>query len=67
MNNYFFLVGFLVFIFLKYDKMCYLGNKVIEYLWVIGGWIMGDEKRLFKFRKLVICLYFYEFINYKCE
>lgn len=67
MNNYFFLVEFLVFILLKYDKMCYLGNRVIEYLWVIGGWIMGDEKRLFKFRKLVICLYFYEFINYKCE
>lgn len=67
MNNYPYLVGFLVLISLKYDKTCHSANKVIEYLWATGGWTMGDEKRLLKLGKSVICLHPYEFTNYKCE
>lgn len=50
-----------------FSETCHSGNKAFEYLWATGGWTMGDEKRLLKLRKSVICLHPYEFTNYKCE
>lgn len=50
-----------------FSETCHSGNKAFEYLWATGGWTMGDEKRLLKLRKSVICLHSYEFTNNKCE